>query len=47
MYVLTELGYVLIYQVKRKKNKKGSFGNALVQKSESSTRNKNGLVKGL
>ena len=30
MYVLTELGYVLIYQVKRKKNKKGSFENALV-----------------
>ena len=46
MYVLTELGYVLICQVKEKE-KKCSFENALVEKSESSTRNKNGLVKGL
>ena len=46
MYVLTELGYVLICEVK-KKVKKCSFENALVEKSESSTRNKNGLVEGL
>ena len=46
MYVLTKLGYVLICQVKEKV-KKSSFENALVEKSESSTRNKNGLVKGL
>ena len=46
MYVLTELGYVLICQVKGK-GKKCSFENALVEKSESSTRNKNGLVEGL
>ena len=46
MYVLTELGYVLICQVKEK-GKKCSFENALVEKSESSTRNKNGLVEGL
>ena len=46
MYVLTELGYVLICHVKEKK-KKCSFENALVEKSESSTRNKNGLVEGL
>ena len=45
MYVLTELGYVLI-KLKRKK-KKCSFENALVENSESSTRNKNGLVEGL
>ena len=46
MYVLTELGYVLICQVSEKE-KKCSFENALVEKSESSTRNKNGLVEGL
>ena len=46
MYVLTELGYVLICQVKEKE-KKYSFENALVEKSESSTRNKNGSVEGL
>ena len=46
MYVLTELRYVLICQVKEKE-KKCSFENALVEKSESSTRNKNGLVEGL
>ena len=46
MYVLTELGYVLICQIKEKE-KKCSFGNALVEKSESSRRNKNGLVEGL
>ena len=46
MYVLTELGYILICQVKEKE-KKCSFENALVEKSESSTRNKNGLVEGL
>ena len=46
MYVLTELGYVLIYQVKEKE-KKCSFENALVENNESSTRNKNGLVEGL
>ena len=39
MYVLTELGYVLICQVKEKEKK--NFENALVEKSESSTRNKN------
>ena len=46
MYVLTELEYVLICQVKEKE-KKCSFENGLVEKSESSTRNKNGLVEGL
>ena len=46
MYVLTELGYVLTYQVKEKE-KKFSFENALVENNESSTRNKNGLVEGL
>ena len=35
MYVLTELGYVSICQLKRK------------EKSESSAKNKNGLVEGL
>ena len=44
IYVLKELGYVV--KLKRKK-KKSSFENALVEKSESSTRNKNELVKGL
>ena len=34
MYALTELGYVLICQVKEKE-KKRSFENALVGKSES------------
>ena len=34
MYALTELGYVLICQVKEKE-KKRSFENALVEKSES------------
>ena len=47
MYVLTELGYFLICHVKEKRKKKYSFENALVEKSESSTRNKNGLVEGL
>ena len=46
MYVLTELGFVLIPQVKEKE-KKCSFENALVKKSKSSTRNKKGLVEGL
>ena len=46
IYVLTELGYVLICQVK-KREKKGSFENSFVEKSESSTRNKNWLVEGL
>ena len=31
----------------REKKYKCSFGNALVEKSESSSRNKNGLVEGL
>ena len=44
--VLTELGYVLISKV-NKEEKKCSFGNALLEKSKSSTRNKNGLVEGL
>ena len=47
MYVLIELGYVLICHVKEKRKKKCSFENAPVEKSESSTRNKNGLVEGL
>ena len=47
MYVLTELGYVLICHVKEKRKKKCSFENAFVEKSESSTRNKNGLVEEL
>ena len=46
MYVLTELGYGLICQVKEKE-KKCSLENALVEKSKSSTRNENGLVEGL
>ena len=46
MHVLTKLGYVLICQVKEVE-KKCSFENALVEKSESSTRNKNKLVEGL
>ena len=46
MNVPTELGYVLISQVKEEE-KKCSFENALIEKSESSTRNKNGLVEGL
>ena len=45
LHVLTELGYVLKCQVKEEK--KCSFENALVEKSENSTRNKNGLVEGL
>ena len=46
MHVLTELGYILICQIKEKE-KKCSFENALLEKSESSTRNKTGLVEGL
>ena len=46
MHVMTELGYVLLCQVKEEE-KKCSFENALIEKSESSTRNKNGLVEGL
>ena len=46
MYVLTELGYVSICQVKHEEMK-CNFQNALVEKSESPTRNKNGLVKRL
>ena len=45
-YALTKLGYVLICQVKEEE-KKCSFENALVEKSENSTRNKNGSVEGL
>ena len=44
MYVLTKLGYVFICQVKEK-GKRSSFEIALAEKSESSTRNKNGLVE--
>ena len=44
MYVLTEIRYVLICQ---EKEKKCGFENALVEKSQSSTRNKNGLGEGL
>ena len=40
MYILTELGCALMCQVKEKE-KKCSFENALVQESESTTRNKN------
>ena len=46
MYVLTELGYVLICQVEEKETE-SSFENALLEKRESSARNKNGLVEGL
>ena len=46
MYVLTELGYALISQVKEEE-KRCSFKNALLEKSKSSTRNKNGLVERL
>ena len=46
MYVLADLGHVLICQVKEEE-KKCSFENALAEKTESSTRNKNGLVEGL
>ena len=46
MCVLTELGYILKYQLKEKE-KKCSFENALEEKSKSSTRNKNGLDEGL
>ena len=46
MYVLAELGYVLICQVKGKE-KNCSFENSLVEKSESPARNKNGLIEGL
>ena len=46
MYVLTEVGYVLICQVKEEK-KWCSFEDALVGKSETSIRNKNQLVEGL
>ena len=45
MYVQTKLGYVSTCKVKE--GKKCSFENALLEKSESSTRNKNGLVEGL
>ena len=44
MSVLTELGYVLMYQVKEK-GKKCSFENSLEENSEISTRNKNRLVE--
>ena len=44
MYVLTEVGYVLKYQVKEKE-KKCSFENAFVQNSKSLTRNKNNLAE--
>ena len=46
MYVLTELGHVLIYEVK-KKEKKCSFENALVAKSETSKRIENELGEDL
>ena len=39
MYVVTELGYVLICQIKEEE-KKCRFENAREEKSESSTRNK-------
>ena len=47
IYVLAELGYILICQVKEKGKKNVVFENGLVEESKSSTRNKNGLVKGL
>ena len=47
MYVVTELGYILICQVKERKKKQCSFKNALVEKSQRPTRNKNGLDEGL
>ena len=46
MNVPTELGYVFISQVKEEE-KKCSFENALIEKSISSKRNKNGLIEGL
>ena len=46
MYVLAELGYILICQVKEEE-KKCSFANALVEKSETSTRNEIVLVEEL
>ena len=45
MYVLTELLYILICQVKEEE-KKCSFENAFAEKSESSARNENRLVEG-
>ena len=45
-YTLTEIGYVLICQVKEKE-KKTSFENAFVERREGLTRNKNGLVEKL
>ena len=47
IYVLTKLGYVLICHVKEEEKKNYSFENALREKCESSTRNKNVLVAGL
>ena len=44
MYLLAELGYILICQLK---GEKCTFGNALAEKSESWTRSKNGLVEEL
>ena len=38
MYVLTELGYILICQVKEDEKKKCSFETAHVEKSDSSTK---------
>ena len=48
MYLLTELGYVLICQVKeRERERERKFSlEKCSEKSESSTRNKNGLVEG-
>ena len=46
MYVLTELGHVLIYEIRRKE-KKCSFEKNLVAKSESSTRIENELGEDL
>ena len=46
IYVLAELGYVLICQVEEEE-RKCCFENALVEQSKSSTRNNNGLVEGL
>ena len=42
-----QLGYVLICQAKEEEKQQCNFENALVEKSESSTRLKNGLVEGL
>ena len=45
--VISNFAVTTCIEKERKRKKKCSFENALVEKSESSTRNKNGLVEGL